>query len=596
MIKRAASFSNKSKMSLSLSNVLHRAKQKTFASHATFAAGFAGEIGEVVKPADSVSVLIEANHAYDRCEEFCRLINDDRLTPLAGDQHISAHIDISSVSKLIGDRRVKRIQTKKRKALHLTEALDNIGLTNGVGGARTVQEDGNGVLIGVVDSGFDLTHPMFWNGNDLRVEGLLDQVANRSFTRNQLINRLNAGGDPGADEVGHGTHVASIAGGSLFSGFEGVATGARFLLVKTDMLNTEDAVDWVFNQAGNQPCVVNLSLGHHYGAHDGTDAEERFHDVVSGPGKIVVVSAGNAANDRIHIGSRFFSGQREIVGFEIGDDRVNDPSAPMTLWFPREDSFDVALITPGQQSIDFPNANRTDQYTGDGIVIDVARGNYAPSNLVQLQLQITIDRNRFTSMPLRGWALEIRCTNAVVGRLDGWFANSGFGEFDNSALVEWARTVGIAATGQTSVSVASHVSGNAWDSDDGDQHDPSAVVGRVSAFSSRGPTRDDRWKPDISGPGQYVTAALAEGSQYSGFSDRALVHDRLLTIEGTSMAAPVVTGAIACMLQKRGNLTPAEVKTALWNSAIHDIHTGPGQWNPAYGFGKLSLDHAMDEI
>jgi hypothetical protein len=50
--------------------------------------------------------------------------------------------------------------------------------------------------------------------------------------------------------------------------------------------------------------VVNLSLGHHFGAHDGTDSEERLHAQITGPGRIVVVSAGNEQNDDIHIGGR----------------------------------------------------------------------------------------------------------------------------------------------------------------------------------------------------------------------------------------------------------------------------------------------------
>ena len=62
-----------------------------------------------------------------------------------------------------------------------------------------------------------------------------------------------------------------------------MAPAARFLLVKTDFINTDAAVSWTFRKAGPRPCVVNMSLGHHFGAHDGTDQEERLHRTLIGP-------------------------------------------------------------------------------------------------------------------------------------------------------------------------------------------------------------------------------------------------------------------------------------------------------------------------
>ena len=131
-----------------------------------------------------------------------------------------------------------------------------------------------------------------------------------------------------------------------------------------------------------------------------------------------------------------------------------------------------------------------------------------------------------------------------MGRLDGWFFNQGFGRFKTHPLLETARTVGIPATSKASITVASHVSKNTWDSDDGSQIDGNVLI-RSSPFSSLGPTRDGRWKPDISAPGQYITAALAASSELSQLPERAQVSNKLLSIEGTSMATPVVTGAIA---------------------------------------------------
>ncbi len=64
------------------------------------------------------------------------------------------------------------------------------------------------------------------------------------------------------------------------------------------------------------------------------------------------------------------------------------------------------------------------------------------------------------------------------------------------------------------------------------------VAGRASPFSSRGPTRDGRWKPDLAAPGQYLTAALADGSELAGWAERARVADRLLTSRAPAWQHP----------------------------------------------------------
>ena len=71
-------------------------------------------------------------------------------------------------------------------------------------------------------------------------------------------------------------------------------------------------------------------------------------------------------------------------------------------------------------------------------------------------------------------------------------------------------------------------------------------------------------KPDIAAPGSYITsAAVATGSNSVTFS-------------GTSMAAPYVTGSAALVIQSHPSYTPAQVKSALVNTATHDVRTESG--------------------
>lgn len=509
---------------------------------------------------------------------------------------LSVRADANVLVGLAALPQVRRVQSKKLAQPHLDLALPDVGLRANALGARPVEEDGSDVLVGIVDSGFDLSHPMFRDAaGRLRVEGLLDQTREpaREFTTQQLEQAWAAGDGPGRDDGGHGTHVASIAAGSRFGALEGVAPGARLLLVKTDFRNTDQAVAWVFGKAGPRPCVVNLSLGHHFGAHDGTDVEERLHSQLTGPGKIIVVSAGNERTDELHIGGRFVPGQADQVGFDLQRQPDGSAVAVLTLWHGREDRFTISLGTPMGDVITEPALGLAANASFGAVDMTVSQQRYQPSNLIQHQIAVEVGA-RAGNGDLRGWRVGIQCRNATVGRLDGWLHNSGFAAFRSPhPLIETARTVGLAATGAGCLAVASHVSRTSWHADAGDRSDPEAILGRSSSFSSLGPTRDGRAKPDLSAPGQRLLAALASGSEQAGDARFAAVADRLLALRGTSMSAPMVTGAVALLLQQKPDRDLADIRTILARSVRRDAHTGPAPWDPVYGMGKLDVVAAL---
>jgi subtilisin family serine protease len=518
---------------------------------------------------------------------------------------ISSEMTPTEAVAAASDPSIRQIQTKRFKQPTLDHAARDIRLASSLAGPRLVAETGRDVFIGVIDSGFDLSHPAFRDSaGNLRVAGLLEQFANapsREFTTAQLQAAWAAGvapGLPGFDGDGHGTHVASIAAGSPFAGLSGVAPEAKLLLVKTNFRDTPDAASWIFNKAGGSPCVINMSLGYHYGAHDGTDSEERLHrQLVATPGRAIVVSAGNERTDSIHIGGRFHATQLQEVAFDVFPNLRRPPGVATTLWYSDTDEFDISLITPAGQTLAVPAVGNPGLNASSSVVdIALARKRYTWSAAIQTEIDISFRRINVRRADLRGWRIRITCTRATVGRLDGWFANSGFAEFRSHPLVEESRTVGLPATGDGSIAVASHVSRNAWQSDSGNQLDARVVLGRSSPFSSIGPSRDGRQKPDISAPGQYVTAALGDQSESALDGDRALSASRLLTIEGTSMAAPVVTGVIALMLQKRPTATITQLRDALRLSAVRDAHSGPAGWDPVYGFGKIDVQGAVARI
>jgi subtilisin family serine protease len=101
------------------------------------------------------------------------------------------------------------------------------------------------------------------------------------------------------------------------------------------------------------------------------------------------------------------------------------------------------------------------------------------------------------------------------------------------------------------------------------------TVGDVTTTSSRGPTGDNRMKPNLVAPGATVTSALAGTT--NGY----------ITKNGTSMATPHVTGLAATLMEHYPSLksNPALLRAHMMATAI--AHGAPGKSNE-YGLGRAS--------
>lgn len=156
--------------------------------------------------------------------------------------------------------------------------------------------------MGVVDSGFDFTHPNFYDkeGKAYRIKQVWDQTSPYSKAEYRTEEELlDAACSFDSDVNTHGTHVAGIAaGGGFDTPYQGVANESDMILVATTMQNSDivDGVDYIFRESEKQgrPCVVNLSLGDGIGGHDGTNFMDIMLDRMVGPGKIITVAMGNS--------------------------------------------------------------------------------------------------------------------------------------------------------------------------------------------------------------------------------------------------------------------------------------------------------------
>jgi serine protease AprX len=110
----------------------------------------------------------------------------------------------------------------------------------------------------------------------------------------------------------------------------------------------------------------------------------------------------------------------------------------------------------------------------------------------------------------------------------------------------------------------------------------------VASWSSRGVTQDGYAKPDIYAPGAHIVSNLAPGSEFASLCPDCIVSGEYIRAGGTSMAAPVVSGVAALILQRNPSLTPNQVKSLL----VRTAYALPGDIGEADA--DVAVRHAPD--
>lgn len=462
-----------------------------------------------------------------------------------------------------------------------------------------LRETGRGVVIAVIDWGFDLTHPDLRRPDgSTRVLALWDQGGTgpppHPFSYGTVHDRTAIDAafrarDPfatlgyrvGTSQPAHGTHVTGIAAGNgRGGGPTGLAPDADLVLIHlarhggrgTQNLGNSvrilEAVDFAMRTAGSRPCVVNLSVGAHGGPHDGSTLLERGLDnaVRSRRGRAVCQSTGNYYAARIHTQRRLRSGEVWHLPWDIspGDPTTNE----LEVWYPGSDRLIATVIDPDGRRLATARLDETRDLTVGGARVGRlyhrARDPNNGDHLIDVFLYPESDDGR--------WTVEVTGERIRDGRCHAWIerdsrrpasAQSRFpGPVSSSAV-----TLGTVANGRGPITVAAF--------------DPHRRDRSIGGFSSAGPTRDGRRKPDIAAPG---VASLAADSTWA-------TSGRLNTrMSGTSMAAPVVTGTVALMFEaSRGQLSMRDVRRLLLGTADRSER----EPRLRYGHGRVDVTAAV---
>lgn len=491
---------------------------------------------------------------------------------------------------------------------------------------------GQGVIVGIVDSGIDAGHADFrrsdggsrvlhvWDQNDTL--GPPPSILSRAYGTEWSAADIEAGRSRIRDSAGHGTHVAGAAagGGGAERRYVGMAPMADIVAVGIafEAASVVDGVDYVFRRAEalGRPAVVNLSLGTQYGPHDGTAPFDRAIEGLVGNGRVVVAAAGNEAEDAIHaeiaLGAQPVGAESElpflVPPFPEGD---ATPFRFMDLdaWYGGGDECEVFIRSPGGERHGPFRRDRPDSLlaTPEGHL-------YVGHVLFEGQSNFQLRLSNFAGVdPAFGtWRLLVRRLRSgdPAAEFDAWIAGYSawvpglpgrlYSAPSFAERGDPSEEINSPATAPSVIAVGSLNSRFCWPSPAapfGTQCLPGGfgTLGGISPFSCRGPTRDGRPKPDLAAPGLAVVSTL---SSTLDPELRALVGPFVApdgahwALGGTSMAAPHVTGAVALLLERFPGITLAEIQARLRRSAGADSITGP-VYNSRWGFGRLHVDRLL---
>ncbi|MGL5086264.1 MAG: S8 family serine peptidase [Clostridium sp.] len=439
------------------------------------------------------------------------------------------NISVDNLPELYKNRNIQYIEVPK--SLYTTENSSN--RASCVQQARDAFNiEGEGVLIGFIDSGIDYTHPAFRNNDGTtRVEYIYDLSEGGNIYNKEKINEALKSKDPlsivtSFDNTGHGTHVAGIAcaGGKINPNYYGVAPKSSIAMVKSTRgsvalsTNIMRGLKFLIDKSKElkMPLVVNISLSTNDGAHNGTSLLEQYISTVATLERATIcIAAGNEGSAAHHVGGVLKD--EKNISINIADDEIG---IVLNIYTAVLQDISIKVISPSGASSGFIEVRegvRSGSVGSDRYQI-INTGPKPFDIIGEVTLSLTTKRQYLTTGQ---WEVIMRVNNNYTGIFDIWLPIlEGLNSKTKFLQPTVSNTLGIPATVTNIIAVGSY----------------NYINNNISSFSGRG--REgviQNIRPDIVAPGEDIVS-VAPNRTFD-------------TKSGTSMATPHVTGIAALLME-----------------------------------------------
>lgn len=453
---------------------------------------------------------------------------------------------------------------------------------------------GQGVVVGIVDTGIDYTLDAFkLEDGSSKIASIWDQTIDgprpdelyfgATYDREQISQALNSENPyalvPTTDEDGHGTFLASVAASNETGAFIGAAPKASLIVVKLrrarqyyidryllspDNPNLYESSDYLLGlkyilrkgESLNMPVVICIGMGSNSSAHDGNTVFEDYISFVSQRTGFAFISAGgNEANARHHTQGKIErSNSIETISIKVGQQGA---SFSVIIFGPAFDKISIGITSPTGEAIPRIPFKSGLEYS-EKLVLE--------NTIVYIKYYKDINNNviiGFRSATEGIWDISLFGDSIVSGEYWAWLPITG----QVSDLVEFLKPVPEYTIVYPATALRTTTCG-AYDGSDNSLY----------VASSWGPTRLPRMAPDFVAPGVNV-----RGIYPTGYG----------TMTGTSAAAAVAAGAAALLMEwgiVQGNMPAIDgdlIRSLLISGCTRDVNQ---QYpNIKWGYGKLNL-------
>ena len=431
--------------------------------------------------------------------------------------------------------------------MYLDKSVPQVGVTE----QTRIQNEGTGIIVAIIDTGVDYTHPdLIGFGKDGKVIGGFDFVDNDN--------------DP-MDTNGHGTGVAGIiaADGIL----KGVAPKVKIIAYRVsddgESVSSELIEKAIQKAIEEGVDIINISLGVNQ---TNNRIDEAVRRAVK-KGIVVITAAGNDGPGEFTIGSPGKTSESITVGATYN----NLSSSIVATLQIADKEFQLlpmkdAPISAGsiKERIVYAEYSKVEDYKGvtvNNSIILAKRG----SSIDGEKIFFSVKEKNAADAGASAIIVYNNDSGIYLGELihelnkEDYTPRIPAFSMDMDDGIELRELLNSFDSGELSI---------IYDSD------------YVVYFSSRGPVSKFYLKPDLVAPGVFINTTS--------------INNEYAILSGTSFAAPHVAGAAALLLEKNPNQSPAQIKTILTTSVDPLADTLRINLPEAFGSGRLNVTSALD--